>query len=99
MTATIRMTSPLTPANLIAPDTSGLNFYRADPALTDLLKLHLPEALFRHIEPYLNQGAAEVRPHEILLAEDGTVAVEATIFGPTPATTACWRDSAPTAVS
>jgi hypothetical protein len=29
------------------------------------------------VEPYLNEGAAEVRPHEILLAEDGTVAVTA----------------------
>jgi len=26
---------------LLAPDTSGMNFYRADPALTDLLRLHL----------------------------------------------------------
>jgi acyl-CoA dehydrogenase len=40
---------------LLAPDTTGMNFYRADPALTDLLKLHLPEALFRHIEPYLDR--------------------------------------------
>src|SRR5882672_6238547 len=40
---------------LLAPDTSGMNFYRADPALTDLLKLHLPEALFRHIEPHLDR--------------------------------------------
>src|ERR1700761_2616198 len=36
---------------LLAPDTSGMNFYRADPALTDLLRLHLPDALFRHIDP------------------------------------------------
>jgi alkylation response protein AidB-like acyl-CoA dehydrogenase len=40
---------------LLAPDTSGMNFYRADPALTDLLRLHLPEALFRHIEPHLDR--------------------------------------------
>lgn len=40
---------------LLAPDTTGMNFYRADPALTDLLKLHLPEALFRHIEPHLDR--------------------------------------------
>ena len=32
-----------------------MNFYRADPALTDLLRLHLPEALFRHIEPHLDR--------------------------------------------
>ncbi len=42
-------------ASLIAPDTSGMNFYRADPALADLLRIHLPEALFRHIEPHLNR--------------------------------------------
>ena len=34
---------------------SGMNFYRADPALTDLLRLHLPDALFRHIEPHLDR--------------------------------------------
>jgi alkylation response protein AidB-like acyl-CoA dehydrogenase len=32
-----------------------MNFYRADPALTDLLRLHLPDALFRHIEPHLDR--------------------------------------------
>jgi alkylation response protein AidB-like acyl-CoA dehydrogenase len=42
-------------ANLIAPDTSGMNFYRADPALADLLRIHLPEDLFNHIEPYLDR--------------------------------------------
>ncbi|UZE48661.1 acyl-CoA dehydrogenase family protein [Rhodopseudomonas sp. P2A-2r] len=42
-------------ANLIAPDTSGMNFYRADPALRDLLSIHLPEALFVHIEPHLDR--------------------------------------------
>src|ERR1700709_2797014 len=40
---------------LLAPDTTGMNFYRADPALTDLLKLHLPDALFRHIDPHLDR--------------------------------------------
>ena len=40
---------------LLAPDTTGMNFYRADPALTDLLRLHLPDALFRHIEPHLDR--------------------------------------------
>ena len=42
-------------AGLIAPDTSGMNFYRADPALTDLLRIHLPDSLFRHIEPHLDR--------------------------------------------
>jgi len=41
--------------NLIAPDTSGMNFYRADPALADLLRIHLPAALFAHIEPHLDR--------------------------------------------
>src|SRR5207237_4714816 len=40
---------------LLAPDTTGMNFYQADPALTDLLRLHLPDALFRHIEPHLDR--------------------------------------------
>ena len=40
---------------VLAPDTSGMNFYRADPALTDLLRIHLPDALFRHIEPHLDR--------------------------------------------
>ena len=43
------------PRGLIAPDTSGMNFYRADPALTDLLRIHLPDAVFRHIEPHLDR--------------------------------------------
>ncbi|MBR0798674.1 acyl-CoA dehydrogenase family protein [Bradyrhizobium jicamae] len=47
--------SPAGQPGLLAPDTTGINFYRADPALTDLLKLHLPEALFRHIEPHLDR--------------------------------------------
>src|ERR1700761_4266057 len=40
---------------LLAPDTTGLNFYRADPALSDLLRVHLPDPLFRHIEPHLDR--------------------------------------------
>lgn len=43
------------PAGLLAPDTTGMNFYRADPALADLLRIHLPENLFRHIEPHLDR--------------------------------------------
>src|SRR4051795_13203738 len=43
---------------LIAPDTSGMNFYRADPALTDLLRIHLADELFRHIEPHLDRLGA-----------------------------------------
>lgn len=45
-------------ANLIAPDTTGLNFYRADPSLADLLRIHLPNALVDHIEPHLDRLGA-----------------------------------------
>src|SRR5256886_15150810 len=48
---------------LLAPDTSGLNFYRADPALTDLLRIHLPDPLFRHIEPHLDRLGALAGGH------------------------------------
>jgi len=58
VTATARIASPTAPANLIAPDTSGMNFYRADPALADLLRIHLPGALFAHIEPPLDRLGA-----------------------------------------
>jgi acyl-CoA dehydrogenase len=46
---------PADKAGLIAPDTSGMNFYRADPALADLLRIHLSAELFRHIEPHLDR--------------------------------------------
>lgn len=50
-----RATASANHPGLLAPDTTGMNFYRADPALTDLLRLHLPDALFRHIEPHLDR--------------------------------------------
>ena len=49
--------------DLLAPDTSGMNFYRADPALTDLLRIHLPDELFRHIEPHLDRLGALAGGH------------------------------------
>jgi hypothetical protein len=49
------VTIPAVRPGLLAPDTSGMNFYRADPALADLLRIHLPEALFGHIEPHLDR--------------------------------------------
>jgi acyl-CoA dehydrogenase len=49
------VTSSAGQPGLLAPDTSGMNFYRADPALTDLLRIHVPDALFRHIEPHLDR--------------------------------------------
>jgi alkylation response protein AidB-like acyl-CoA dehydrogenase len=48
---------------LLAPDTTGMNFYRADPALTDLLRIHLPDDLFRHVEPYLDRLGALAGGH------------------------------------
>ena len=50
-----RASASVNQPGLLAPDTTGMNFYRADPALTDLLRLHLPDALFRHIEPRLDR--------------------------------------------
>jgi alkylation response protein AidB-like acyl-CoA dehydrogenase len=55
VTVTARPAPSGAPANLIAPDTSGLNFYRADPSLADLLRIHLPEKLFNHIDPHLDR--------------------------------------------
>ena len=45
-------------ASLIAPDTTGLNFYRADPMLADILRLYLSPALFKHIDPHLDRLGA-----------------------------------------
>src|SRR6201986_2704285 len=50
-----RVANSDSPPSLLAPDTSGMNFYRADPAFSDLLRIHLPEALFRHVEPHLDR--------------------------------------------
>jgi hypothetical protein len=47
----------------LAPDTSGMNFYRADPALADLLRIHLADPLFRHIEPHLDRLGALAGGH------------------------------------
>ena len=42
-------------SDLIAPDTTGTNFYRTDPSLADLLRIHLSEKLFKHIDPHLDR--------------------------------------------
>jgi acyl-CoA dehydrogenase len=52
------LTARASQGGLLAPDTSGMNFYRADPALTDLLRIHLPDAVFNHIEPHLDRLGA-----------------------------------------
>src|SRR5258708_33420883 len=49
------VTTPSSQPGLLAPDTMGMNFYRADRALTDLLRIPLSDALFRHIEPHLDR--------------------------------------------
>jgi acyl-CoA dehydrogenase len=62
---------------LLAPDTSGMNFYRADPALADLLRIHLADPLFRHIEPHLDRLGALAGGHldECARLADGHVPV------------------------
>ena len=57
------VTTPAEQPGLLAPDTSGMNFYRADPALTDLLRIYLTDALFRHIEPHLDRLGALAGGH------------------------------------
>ena len=42
-------------ASAIAPDTRGMNFYRADQSLRDLLALYLPDDLRAHLEPHLDR--------------------------------------------
>jgi hypothetical protein len=39
----------------IAPDTTGLNFYRADRSLQDLLAVHVPAPLLAHMTPHLDR--------------------------------------------
>src|SRR5260370_8951350 len=57
------VTTPADQPGLLAPDTSGMNFSRAAPALTYLLRIHLPDALFRHIEPHLDRLGALAGGH------------------------------------
>ena len=45
-------------SSLVAPDTTGLNFFRADRSLADLLEIYLPAPLRRHIEPHLDRLGA-----------------------------------------
>ncbi|WP_204324549.1 hypothetical protein, partial [Stenotrophomonas maltophilia] len=58
MTATARQSS-----DAIAPDTTGQNFFRADQSLQDILQIHLPENLWRHIEPHLDRLGALAGDH------------------------------------
>ena len=45
-------------SSLVAPDTTGLNFFRADPSLADLLRIYLPGPLLAHITPHLDRLGA-----------------------------------------
>jgi hypothetical protein len=45
-------------SSLAAPDTTGLNVFRADRSLADLLEIYLPAPLRRHIEPHLDRLGA-----------------------------------------
>ncbi|HXL12966.1 MAG TPA: acyl-CoA dehydrogenase family protein [Bradyrhizobium sp.] len=63
MTAKVHIAADAERANRLAPDTSGMNFYRADSALTDLLRIYLPETLFNHIEPHLDRLGALAGGH------------------------------------
>lgn len=54
---------PTPRANAIAPDTTGLNFYRADQSLQDLLHIHLPAKLVAHIGPHLDRLGALAGDH------------------------------------
>lgn len=47
----------------VAPDTTGLNFYRADVSLQHLLRIHLPPRLMGHIEPHLDRLGALAGDH------------------------------------
>src|SRR4030088_2091478 len=49
------VTTPAEQPGLLAPDTSGMNFYRADPAGAVFLHTHLQDVLSRHIEPHLDR--------------------------------------------
>src|ERR1700750_1636172 len=49
------VTAAANQSGLLAPAPSGMNFYRADPALTDLLRIHLPDVLFHHVESHLDR--------------------------------------------
>src|SRR5437899_3636293 len=57
------LSTPAEQPGLLAPDTSGMNFYRRDPELKDLFRINLPDALFRHIEPHPDRLGALAGGH------------------------------------
>lgn len=54
------------------PDRHDANFYDTDPELQSLLRLYLPEALFRHLEPHFRRmgGLAGGRLDELAMTAD-----------------------------
>src|SRR3979411_933915 len=58
-----RIATPADQPGLLAPDTAETNVYFCFPALADLLRIHLPDALFRHIEPHLDRLGALAGGH------------------------------------
>jgi alkylation response protein AidB-like acyl-CoA dehydrogenase len=48
-------TAAATAASAIAPDTSGMNFWRDDPAVGQLLSLYVEPGLFAHLAPHLDE--------------------------------------------
>jgi alkylation response protein AidB-like acyl-CoA dehydrogenase len=60
MSAAVTATAHRSSSDAIAPDTTGINFFQADQSLQDLLQIHLPERLYRHIEPHLDRLGALV---------------------------------------
>ena len=48
------------PANAVAPDTRGWNFYDADTGLKDLLALYLEPKLLAHLTPHLSKMGSMV---------------------------------------
>lgn len=52
------MPTSRTSSDAIAPDTTGLNFFREDRSLQDLLALYLPADLAGHVVPHLDRLGA-----------------------------------------
>ena len=47
--------APRTGSDHVAPDCRGMNFYRADKSLQDLLPLYMPQKLRDHLEPHFDR--------------------------------------------
>src|ERR1700732_1980716 len=63
VTAKVHIAADDERANRLAPDTSGVNFYLAGPAVADLLRIYLSETLFNHIAPHLDRLGALAGGH------------------------------------